>query len=165
MKIFLNKKSIEQVNTILPERLKLTGHETDIDFKKKLVNEVLKKKKESVSGEDLTKLKLAKTFMKNTEENLEFIDEIKTNIVINSYLKQNITQFQGKLLPLAYVNSTAKRIESGKFEEKFGVEGNILDVLKRFKEREIDPDECKEKKRIRKFILRNTEFLLDRGGD
>lgn len=162
MKIHMKKKTIEQQNQVLPEKLKLEGNEDEKNYKK----DFLKNKNNSTEPRiwtetEETKRLLAKAALKNAEENLEFIDEIKTNIVQNEYLAKKLTDYQRKLLPLAYVYKLSKEIESGKVTEHMEKreDKDIMEVYKKFKNTPVDPNESEEMKKIREYILKNASFL------
>jgi len=159
MKWHMKKKTVEQQNEVLPERYKLKGNEDDPKYKENFLKENPGK---SWTEEDETKRLLGIAAMKNAEENLEFIDEIKTNIVQNEYMSQKLTASQRKLLPIAYVNKMAKEIEKGEKEEQLE---DIVEVFRRFKNTEPDPNECDEMKKIREYILTNAAFIEDLDGD
>jgi len=155
----LTHTNTKQQNEVLPERYKLKGNEDDPKYKENFLKENPGK---SWTEEDETKRLLGIAAMKNAEENLEFIDEIKTNIVQNEYMSQKLTASQRKLLPIAYVNKMAKEIEKGEKEEQLE---DIVEVFRRFKNTEPDPNECDEMKKIREYILTNAAFIEDLDGD
>lgn len=164
MKIFFNKKTFVQENEVLPDRLKLGPKDAEEDYKAKFLDGIIsdgyKKEKDDVKEK---KKILARTMKKNTNENLEFIDEVKMNIIQNTYLKRKLTKAQMKLLPIAHVNKISKNYENGKYDNEKEVD--ILEVYKRFKTVKLGKDACKEIKVIRQFVLENTGFLEDEIND
>lgn len=161
MKIHMKQKTIEQQNQVLPQSLQLRGNEDERSYMKGYLEGKYSKDKEPKiwNKKEETKKFLAKVAMKNAEENLEFIDEIKTNIVQNQYMAQKLKKFQRKLLPLAYVNKIAKGFETGGVSQNKESREDIVKVFKRFKEKEQEDSD--EIKKIRKYILENASFLLD----
>lgn len=172
LSVYISKKIFEQDNEILPESLKLSEKEAEENMKKKMIagkfhgilKSTLKNKMKNANEEHEEKKRLvAKTMIKNSEENFEFLDEIKTNLIINGFMKKSLTDFQAKLLPLAAVNKMSKEVEKG-LKRKRGEKKDIVEVLKKFKAREIGKDECEEVKKIRKFILENTRYIEEELG-
>lgn len=165
LKVFLGKKIFDKENEFLPESLKLSQKEAENNFFNKStvvkISKVFKKLPMMMEKEDKKeekKIRIANIILKNGEENFEFIDEMKMNIVTNCYLESKLTDFQNKLLPLAVVNKRAKEEEDGGVNVK-KEERNIYEILKKFKERPLDEDECEEIKNVRNYILENIEYI------
>lgn len=161
MKIHMKQKTIEQQNQVLPQALQLKGDEDHSSYMKRYFHGKSSQdgKSKIWNTREETKKLLAKVAMKNAEENLEFIDEIKTNIVQNQYMAKKLKKFQRKLLPLAYVNKIALDFQNGNIIETKKSEEDIVKVFKKF--RSSKEEESEEMKKIRKYILENASFLVD----
>lgn len=164
---FIGNKVFNQDNEFLPESLKLSEKELEHNLQKKLaigkVAGTIKNLPKMLRKDDHDekKLEIANVIIKNGEENLELIDELKTNIMTNYFLEQRLAEFQRKLLPLALVNKRAKEAAENKLFKKEKQEKDIHSLLKKFKEKKIEENESEEVKKIREFILKNTKYIED----
>lgn len=160
MKKFFNRKNFAQENEVLPNHLKMSIEEVNRGkFLKKKISEGPANSVVILSDLEKKKMLLAKAMKKNTDENLEFIDEVKMNVIQNTFLKRKLNKSQMKLLPLAYVNKISKDVENGKFENEKNID--ILEIYERFKAKKLDYFACEGMKKVRKFILEGMELLKD----
>lgn len=158
MKIFFNKKMFVQENSVLPPKLKLREEEAEESYKDKFFDLERKKNNGEIWDEKRQKrYLLGKMIKKNMEENMEFIDEMKLNIIKNIYLEGRLNEAQMKLLPLAHVHKISKEMEEGKFENK--KEKDILEVYKRFKRKRFKEEPCQELERVHQFIMKNLSYF------
>ena len=178
MKRFLKWKVIEQQNEVMPRSVTLHGEDQlekirKIGSKKKYHKERKKKigdqvlLNEAPSNNNKLKTELSKASLLNFESNMEYLDEIRNNIILDDYLEKTLQPYQRKLLPIAFIFKKAEDLQEGEEkaqEEAKGVENepdlrDIVETYHAFKAYQPPEDECQELEDLRNYIIENAGYL------